>query len=188
MLSGHVHTLGNIELTQFCQYTGDKLTMIPLQFIRQKLKHPRICGGLFKKEKSRNQICKFFIGTVVNFSPKRVSFAKESQGNFFWNGGKSGNFDWPEYECEPCRQSWVSSDSLKVCCLHGPCSTEEEILAVSVASWQSNRKFSCSASILNREASAPGKFLKHQIYLAPGNGWSDTLCLKVDQSWKFRSG
>ena len=28
MLSGHVHTLGHIELTQFCQYTGDKLIMI----------------------------------------------------------------------------------------------------------------------------------------------------------------
>ncbi len=28
MLSSHVHTLGRIEFTQFCQYTGDKLIMI----------------------------------------------------------------------------------------------------------------------------------------------------------------
>ena len=28
MLSGHVHTLGHIELTQICRYTGDKLIMI----------------------------------------------------------------------------------------------------------------------------------------------------------------
>ncbi len=28
MLNGHVHTLGHIELTQFCRYTGDKLIMI----------------------------------------------------------------------------------------------------------------------------------------------------------------
>ncbi len=30
MLSGHVQTLGHNELTQFCQYTGDKLIMILL--------------------------------------------------------------------------------------------------------------------------------------------------------------
>ncbi len=28
MLSGHVHTLRHIELTEFCRYTGDKLLMI----------------------------------------------------------------------------------------------------------------------------------------------------------------
>ena len=77
MLSGHVHTLGHIELTQFCQYTGGKLITI-LHAIHspevETSSYQRSCTGIRRDE----------VLSLVSDHFARLKFWQEAHQHNLW--------------------------------------------------------------------------------------------------------